>query len=77
MKLIAILKIAIQITRNYKQIVPEMNELYAGYKEARADGDVSLAETRLIIEDLFDVLSLLLPAFSEFRALLVSSNPKK
>ena len=71
-KALSILKIAYGIAKNYKEIVPEFQELYRGYHDARKDGKVTLRETQLLLEDFFDLLALLIPAFNDFKAMFVS-----
>jgi hypothetical protein len=61
--------VGFQIARNHKALVPEIKEAYDAYVDARADKNVTLAETRKIMEEVFDVLALAIPAFRDLKSL--------
>lgn len=68
--------IGLSIAKNYKQLIPEIKELYAAYVDAKADKKLTLDETRRILDELFDVLALAIPAVKQLR-LMKDSEAKK
>ncbi len=71
---LTLLKIGLQVAKNYKRIVPELQDLYKSYHDAIADKRLSLAETRQIAEDVFDLVALLIPAFADFKAMKTATK---
>jgi hypothetical protein len=56
-----------QVAIKYRSIVQETKEVYQKYLLAKKDGKITVSEMRVITDEVFDVVAVIIPALKELK----------
>ncbi|MBC8400387.1 MAG: hypothetical protein H8E14_02745 [Candidatus Marinimicrobia bacterium] len=58
-----------QVIFKYRSIVREAKEVYQKYLLAKKDGKITVSEMRVITDEVFDVVAVVIPALKELKTI--------